>query len=120
MAPMETFEQKEQRRKKALKGALGALQNLESLGAHAVVFGSVVRPGAFKKGSDIDICILSPDYDVHMGGTLLCAAEDGAEDCAPGIFIDISYLNDLRSYIRQAIEREGLTRSDISNILTNN
>ena len=58
MAPMETFEQKEQRRKKALKGALGALQNLESLGAHAVVFGSVVRPGAFKKGSDIDICII--------------------------------------------------------------
>ncbi len=96
-------------RASALKEAAKALKAVEAAGGQAVVFGSVLRPGAFSEDSDIDICLIKPSTFSEENVpfyTLVDTAINGFE-------ADISWYDDLLPVVRSVIEKEGLSAADV-------
>lgn len=94
---------REELRKKALGQGLRALKAVETAGGEAVIFGSVLRAGDFKEGSDIDICLLSPETYTPGNTKFFTAIEDAVEEFK----VDISWYGDLKPTVKGSVDKEG-------------
>lgn len=97
-------------RQKALTQGISALLTLSEFGVHAVIFGSVLKSGEFQEGSDIDICIISQQTESDM---FFSIAESSIKDFTA----DVSWFEDLRPAIKEAVLKEGKSVTDLQSCL---
>ena len=107
--PEAVRERREALRQRALKEGFRALKAIEDAGGKAVLFGSVIKPGAFREGSDIDLCLLEPSTYSLENSRFFTVAELAVS----GFDVDVSWFDDLIPEIRAVVEKEGKGVADL-------